>query len=145
MKLPRLTWTHTTEAKAVVDNKDPVLESALAFINSWPGVTNGNPCAVSGVDYVKAIVAGKSHLEANKEAMVSFARSFKQLAEARKPLKDKACLKATRAFWNAIPATEKPDPANAKAFVAFADKIFTENAPAYDPVCLASLDGFIES
>jgi len=131
--------------QAVVQNKDPVLESALAFINNWPGVYNGNPCAVSGVDYVKAILSGKSHLEANKESVASFARSFKQLAVAGKPLKDKACLKATRAFWNAIPDSQKPDPANAKAFVAFADKIFTENAPAYDPVCLASLDGFFES
>ena len=131
--------------QAVVDNKDPVLESALAFINNWPGVTNGNPCAVAGGDYVKAIVAGKSNLEANTESIASFARSFKQLAEAGKPLKDKACLKATRAFWSAIPDSEKPDPANAKAFTAFADKIFTENAPAYDPVCLAALEGFLES
>ena len=28
---------------------DPVLESALAFINAWPGVKDGNPCAVSGI------------------------------------------------------------------------------------------------
>ena len=43
------------------------------------------------------------------------------------------------------PSEEKPDPANAKAFLAFADKIFNGNAPAYDPVCLASLNGFFES
>jgi len=131
--------------QAVVNGKDPVLESAVAFINNWPGVIEGNPCAVSGVDYVKAIVDGKSHLEANTMSAASFAKAFKKLAEAGKPLKDKACLEATKAFWNAIPAYEKPDPANAKALLAFADKIFNGNAPAYDPVCIASLEGFFES
>ena len=131
--------------QAVVDDKDPVLESALAFINAWPGTVDGNPCAVSGVDYVKAILSGKSHLEANQKATASFAKSFKELAQAGKPLKDKACLAATFAFWEAIPDSQKPDPANAKAFVAFADKIFNENAKPFDPVCLASLDAFFES
>ena len=36
-------------------------------------------------------------------------------------------------------------PANAKALLAFTDKIFNGNAPAYDPVCIASLEGFFES
>jgi len=131
--------------KAVVDGKDPVLESAVAFINNWPGVVEGNPCAVSGIEYVKAIVDGKSPLKAATLSAVSYTKSFKKLAEAGKPLKDKACLKATKAFWNAIPASEMPDPAYAKALLAFTDKIFNGNAPAYDPVCIASLEGFFES
>ena len=45
--------------QAVVDGEDPVLESTLAYINNWPGVTEGNPCALSGLQYVKAIVSGK--------------------------------------------------------------------------------------
>jgi len=122
---------------------DPVLESALAFINAWPGAKEGNPCAVSGIAYVKAILDGKTHLEANRISMTGFAKAFKELAEQGKPLKDAACRDATKAFFKAIP--EKPDPANAAAFYAFADKIFDEEAPAYDPVCLASLEGFIES
>merc|ERR1712156_909750 len=107
---------------------DPVLEASLAFINAWPGVTDGNPCAVSGIDYVKAIIAGKSHLEANTIATTGFANAFKTLAKQGKPLKDVACRDATKAFFEAIP--EKPDPANAAAFY---------------PVCLSSLDAFIES
>jgi len=122
---------------------DPVLESSLAFVNAWPGVRDGNPCAVSGIDYVKAIVAGKSHLEANKIAMTGFANAFKTLAKQGRPLKDVACRDATKAFFEAIP--EKPDPANAAAFYAFMDKIFEDGAPAFDPVCLSSLDGFIKS
>merc|ERR1711872_183112 len=123
--------------------EDPVLESALAFINAWPGVDDGNPCAVSAIDYVKAIVIGKSHLEANKIAMTGFANAFKTLAKQGKPLKDVACRDATKAFFEAIP--EKPDPANAAAFYAFMDKIFEDGAPAFDPVCLSSLEGFIDS
>merc|ERR1712083_1104676 len=117
--------------------EDPVLESALAFVNAWPGVEDGNPCAVSAIDYVKAIVIGKSHLEANTIATTSFANAFKLLSKRGKPLKDAACRDATLAFFEAIP--EKPDPANAAAFYAFTDKIFEDGAPAFDPVCLSAL------
>jgi len=122
---------------------DPVLESALAFINAWPGAKKGNPCAVSGIAYMKAVVAGKSHLEANSISMTEFSNAFKALAKNGKSLKDPACRDATKAFFNAIP--EKSDPANAAAFTAFTNKIFEDNAPAFDPVCLSSLDGFIDS
>merc|ERR1712142_567632 len=122
---------------------DPILESALAFINAWPGAKEGNPCAVSGIDYMKAIINGKSHLEANTIAMTAFANAFKELSKQGKPLKDVACRDATKAFFAAIP--EKPDPANAAAFYAFTDKIFEDGAPAFDPVCLSSLDAFVQS
>merc|ERR1711915_185302 len=122
---------------------DPILESALAFINAWPGSKEGNPCAVSGIDYMKAIINGKSHLEANTIATTAFANAFKDLSKQGKPLKDVACRDATKAFFEAIP--EKPDPANAAAFYAFTDKIFEVGAPAFDPVCLSSLDAFINS
>ena len=137
----------TAWRQAVVLGKDPVLEAALVFMNNWPGVIEGNPCAVSGVDYVKAILSGKSHLDATKVSIGSFARSFKQLAQSGQPLKDKACLESTKAFWNAIPSAQKTneDNASAKAFLAFTDKIFNGNAPAYDPVCQATIDGFLDS
>jgi len=131
--------------QAVVDNKDPILESAIAFINNWPGLTEGNPCALAGVSYVKAIVSGKSNLEAARLSISSYANSFKQMASDGQPLKDEACMAASRAFWEAIPDSKKPDPARGKAFTAFADKIFHGNALAYDPVCLEALSGFMES
>jgi len=129
--------------KAWKSGGDPVLESALAFMENWPGVTEGNPCAVSGTEYVRAILTGKSHLEANRIATTSFAKAFKKMAHEGKDLKDKACRDATKAFYKAIP--NKPDPANAAAFTAFMDKIFAEGAPAFDPVCLAALDGFMDA
>merc|ERR1712228_507429 len=108
--------------EAYVAGRDPTYESAVAFMKNWPGVKNGNPCAVSGVDYVNAI---------------------KDLARQGKTLKDPACLEATKSFMAAIP--NKPDPANAAAFTAFMDKIFEGGAAPFDPVCLASLEGFIDS
>merc|ERR1712142_601754 len=131
--------------EAFISGDDPILKSAEAFINAWPGVKEGNPCAISGIDYVNAIVNGKSHTEANTIAADSFADAFKALAIRGKPLKDPSCAAATRAFFDALP--EKPDPANAAAFTAFIDKIFEEGnqAPAYDPVCLASLDAFLDA
>merc|ERR1719244_2250055 len=130
--------------EAYISGDDPILKSAEAFINAWPGVKDGNPCAISGIDYVNAIVNGKSHTEANTIAAESFADAFKALAIRGKPLKDPSCAAATRAFFNALP--DKPDPANAAAFTAFIDKTFEEGnqAPAYDPVCLASLDAFFK-
>ena len=125
--------------------RDPTYESAVAFMTNWPGFKEGNPCAVSGYDYVNAVIAGKTHLEANKAAMTGFAKAFKALAKAGKPLKDTACRDATKAFMNAIPVSERPDPANAAAFTAFMEQIFAKDAPAFDPVCIASLEGYIES
>ena len=122
---------------------DPVLESALAFIDAWPGAKDGNPCAVSGIAYFKTIVAGKSQLEATKTSMTAFSKAFKQFSRRGKPLKDSACRDAAKAFYSAIPQT--PDPAHGAAFTAFMDKIFEDNAPAFDPVCLASLEAFIDS
>ena len=57
--------------------KDQVLEATLAFISAWPGVKEGNPCAVSGTKYVKAVLAGKSHLEATTVSMRGFINAFK--------------------------------------------------------------------
>lgn len=125
--------------------RDPTYESAVAFMTNWPGFKEGNPCAVSGYDYVNAVIAGKTHLEANKAAMTGFAKAFKTLAKAGKPLKDTACRDATKAFMNAIPVSERLDPANAAAFTAFMEQIFAKDAPAFDPVCIASLEGYIES
>merc|ERR1712212_373488 len=44
--------------------EDSILESALAFVKAWPGVRSGNPCAVSGLAYMEAIVDGKSEDDA---------------------------------------------------------------------------------
>ena len=112
-------------------------------MENWHGVKEGNPCAVSGVDYVKAIMSGKTHLQANQIAAVSFAQAIKQLAMSGKELKDKACRDSTLAFFKAV--QKKPDPANAAAFTAFMEKIYKGGRDVYDPVCFASLEGFMDA
>merc|ERR1712203_428517 len=39
---------------------DAVMEAALAFVNNWPGLQEGNPCSVSSKAYMDAILAGNS-------------------------------------------------------------------------------------
>jgi len=131
--------------EAVKNDKDPILEASWAYINNYPGVLEGNPCAVSGVEYFKAKLRGRSDLEATRLSVGSFAAAVKALAKDGASLKDKACLEASKAFWNAIPDADKPDSVRGDAFIAFADKVFNENADGYDPVCLAAMEGFLDS
>merc|ERR1712055_231327 len=112
----------------VSGGKDHVLEATLAFIKKWPGVEDGNPCAIAGTDYVKEILAGKSHIEANSAAMKGFIKAFKEKANKGASLNDEACHKASRAFFD-----------------AFSDKLFAGKGVVYDPVCLEAMETFIDS
>merc|ERR1712128_270150 len=56
--------------------RDHVLDATQAFIRNWPGVREGNPCAVAGTRYVRAILAGKSHLQASTLSMRGFIDAF---------------------------------------------------------------------
>merc|ERR1712079_863422 len=103
------------DARASV-GKDHVLETTLAFIKKWPGVEDGNPCAVAGTDYVKEILAGNSHDDATSAAMRAFIRAFKQRANKGATLNDEACHKASRAFFDAVP--QKSDPIIGAGFTA---------------------------
>merc|ERR1711900_95374 len=77
----------------VSGGKDHVLEATLAFIKKWPGVEDGNPCAIAGTDYVKEILTGKSHIEATSAAMKGFIKAFKEKANKGAPLNDKLVIK----------------------------------------------------
>merc|ERR1712212_570774 len=127
----------------VSGGKDHVLEATLAFIKKWPGVEDGNPCAIAGTDYVKEILAGKSHIEANSAAMKGFIKAFKEKANKGAPLNDEACHKASRAFFDAVPT--KSDPIVGAGFAAFSDKLFAGKGVVYDPVCLEAMETFIDS
>jgi len=123
--------------------KDHVLEATLAFIKKWPGVEDGNPCAVAGTDYVKEILAGNSHNDATSAAMRGFIKAFKERANKGATLYDEACHKASRAFFDAVP--HKSDPIIGAGFTAFSDKLFAGNGVVYDPVCLEAMEAFIDS
>merc|ERR1712106_380428 len=122
---------------------DHVLDATLAFIGKWPGVQEGNPCAVAGTNYVKQILAGKSHLDATTASMRGYIKAFKKLAARGESLNDEACHDASRAFFDAVP--EKSDPIIGAGFTAFSDKIFNGNGVVFDPVCLDAMETFIES
>ena len=123
--------------------QDPILASAIAFMKNHPNVKNGNPCAVSGVDYVKAVVDGKSHAEANRIAANSFASTLIKAAQRGDDMRDPACAAATKAFFHALP--EKPSPPNAAAMMAFIDKTFSTQKFSYDPICWKSTEAFFTS
>jgi len=129
--------------KAEADGTDPVVASAVAFMENWPGTKEGNPCAVSGRDYVTAVMGGSSHTEANLMAVKSFAAAIKSLAAQGKELRDPSCAAATKAFYKGLAV--KPSPPNAAAMISFLDKAFDGFSFDYDPVCWRSTEAFFDS
>jgi hypothetical protein len=126
---------------AAAQGADPVLASAQAFMSAWPGTKAGNPCAVSGTEYVKAILGGASHLQANLAAAKSFAAATTALAAAGVEVRDPACAAAARTYIAATP--EKPSEPNAAAAVAFIEKAFADPVFQVDPVCWKATEAFI--
>jgi len=131
--------------EAFVAGKDPIYESAKVFIDNLPGIAEGNPCAIAGYGYLETIMTGKSNLEAGRAALIGYVNAFKDMARRGQPLKDEACKEATKAFVAAIPDQYNPDPERSIAFDSFMKKIFEDDAPAYDPVCLRALEGYLDS
>merc|ERR1739838_373282 len=105
-------------------NGRATIESALAFVNNWPGLKDGNPCAVSGKAYMDAIVAGKSVDSAGIISSKAFMVAFVEAAKAGKNINDPACA------------------ASAKAFI---DAAITPSASGYDPVCAASSFAYMDA
>ena len=129
--------------QAEAAGEDPVVKSALAFMENWPGTRQGNPCAVSGKTYVSAILQGASHTQANLAAAKDFAAALRNLARSGQELRDPHCAAATRAFYYALP--NKPSPPNAAAMIAFLDKAFDGFSFEFDPVCWRSTEAFFDS
>jgi len=130
---------------AFITGEDPILAAARAYMDSWPGVQQGNPCGVAGVEYVKAIINGKSDLEASTISSRRFSEAFKELAKTGRSLDDPACAAASKAYFDAIP--NKPANLHAAAFTSFINKVFDEDSPApvLDPACLTSFDAFLDA
>merc|ERR1712117_680515 len=83
---------------AVASGADPVLQSALAFMDASP---SESPCYVSAKDYVQAIVGGAQHVDAGLVAAKSFAAQIVNIANALEVGSsfDPVCLKSTERFW----------------------------------------------
>merc|ERR1712212_1397558 len=104
--------------------KDTILDSALAFVNAWPGLQEGNPCAVSGKAYMEAIIQGKSIDEAGLLSGKAFIKAFGDLARSGRSLEDSSCAAAAKAFIDAT---------------------LTTSSSGYDPVCASSALAYMDA
>merc|ERR1711971_1428804 len=123
-------------------NGRATIESALAFVSNWPGLKDGNPCAVSGKAYMDAIVAGKSVDSAGIISSKVFMVAFVEAAKAGKNINDPACAASAKAF---VDAANPPDSASAESAKAFIDATLTTSASGYDPVCAASSFAYMDA
>merc|ERR1711970_892976 len=123
-------------------NADATLESARAFVDNWPGLKEGNPCAVSGKAYMDAILAGNSVDSAGLISGKAFIVAFGDAARAGKNINDPACAASAKAF---IDAANPPDSASAESAKAFIDATLTTSSSGYDPVCAASALAYMDA
>merc|ERR1712055_140160 len=127
--------SETAFKEAYSSGKGSILESARAFVDNWPGLKTGNPCAVSGKAYMDAIIEGKSVDDAGYLSGRAFIVAFGDLARTGKSIEDPACADATKAF---IESANPPDSASAESAKAFIDATLSTSASGYDPVCAKS-------
>merc|ERR1712168_911673 len=122
--------------------KETILESALAFVKAWPGLQEGNPCAVSGKAYMEAIIEGKSIDEAGLLSGKAFIEAFGDLARSGKSVVDSSCAAAAKSF---ISGSNIPDSASAESAMAFIDATLGSSSSGYDPVCAASALAYMDA
>jgi len=123
---------------ADASGRDPVLDSALAYINADP---SDSPCKASARTYISAITAGATSQDAGLRAAESFAAKISDLAAQGRSTIDAACARASAAYakFSSVPST--PTAAAATAFIQKA----LEVGSGYDATCLASSGAFISS
>ena len=120
-----------------------VLDSAVAFMNSWPGLQQGNPCAVAGKTYIDAVVAGQSQDNAAIASSKAYLGAFSSLARTGKALNDPACAAASKAFiatTDSIPSTSSS--ASAEAFI---EQTLGSSASGFDPACASAATAYIDA
>ena len=121
---------------AVTVGRDPILPSALAFMEASP---SESPCYVSAKDYIQAIVGGSSHTEANRAAVRSFTEQITKLAGEGKSTIDAACLRSAQAYTASSGVPSSPNAVAMRTFIQNS----VETGNSYDPVCAAASEAYI--
>ena len=120
-----------------------VLDAAVAYMNSWPGLQEGNPCAVAGKTYIDAVVAGQSQDAAGVASSKAYLGAFSSLARTGRVLNDPACAAASKAFiatTNSIPSTS-----GSAAAEAFISQTLGSSASGFDPACASAATAYIDA
>jgi len=134
--------SETAFKEAYSSGKGSILESARAFVNNWPGLKTGNPCAVSGKAYMDAIIDGKSVDDAGYLSGKAFIAAFGDLASSGNSIEDPACADAAKAY---LESSNTPDSASAESAKAFIDATLTTSSTGYDPVCAAAAIAYMDA
>ena len=121
---------------------DAVMEAALAFVNNWPGLQEGNPCSVSSKAYMDAILAGNSVNSAGLISGKAFIAAVGNAARYGRNINDPACAAAAKAF---IDSSNLPGSASVVAAKSFIDSTLTSSSTGYDPVCAASALAYMDA
>jgi len=114
--------------------RDPLLPSARAYIQADPNTSS--PCKSAALDYIDAIVAGRSSVDASLAAFDAFAE-----AVTRQPAgsKDETCIKATMAY---VEESSVPSEHNKAAMQAYMAQVL-QGGQAYDATCLESAKAYM--
>merc|ERR1712127_807398 len=124
-------------------NKDAVLDAAVAFLESWPGLSQGNPCAVAGKAYVTEIISGRTVEGSGARASKAFIAAFSSLAKSGNSMSDPACAAAAEAFIASSDSFIIPSAGNAAK--AFLSQTLGGTSSPYDPACAAASNAYIDA
>jgi len=114
--------------------RDPLLPAARAYIEADPAVS---PCKSAATDYINAVVAGRSPVDASLAAFDAFAAA---MAQQPSGAADETCVKSAMAYVAESSIPEGPTKAAMEAYIAH---VMQGGGQAYDPHCMESARAFI--
>merc|ERR1712158_311914 len=140
---------------------DAVMEAALAFVNNWPGLQEGNPCSVSSKAYMDAILTSSSsgydpvcaasalaYMDASASGknpltsgLIAAKAFFQEYAKGASPRVHSPCVKAALGFAASSPS---PYRTGNNAMAAFVNQAVKQKA-FLDPVCGAASIAFLDA